>query len=117
MTDYIQKWNDFSRMRRNMMILAAAGFLGITGAMFLKPIFPAMNVFTPMNFAIAAMMWMTWIISVVNLESRIALWPCPRCEKAFCGGRAALREARNWSLAPAKCSNCGLPKNAEPSVE
>ena len=113
MTDYIQKWQDFRGLRRNMIILAAVGFFGMTGAMFLKPIFPAMKLFTPMNFALAMMLWMNWIILVVSLEGRIASWPCPRCEKAFCGGRAALREARSWSLSPAQCSNCGLHKNAE----
>ena len=109
MTDYLQKWQDFRGLRRNMIFLAAVGFFGMTGAMFLKPIFPTMKLFTPMNFALAMMLWMNWIILVVSLEGRIASWPCPRCEKAFCGGRAALREARSWSLAPAQCTNCGLP--------
>ena len=117
MTNYIQEWQNFSRLRRNMMFLAAGGFVTIVGAMFLKPIFPAMNVFTPMNIAIFMMFWMTWIISVVNLENRIATWPCPRCEKSFCGGRAALRELRSWTLSPAQCTNCGLHKNAEFSGE
>ncbi|HEY4837993.1 MAG TPA: hypothetical protein VIH72_05275 [Candidatus Acidoferrales bacterium] len=115
MTDYIQKWQDFRGLRRNMIILAAVGFFGMTGAMFLKPIFPAMKLFTPMNFALAMMLWMNWIVLVVSLEGRIASWPCPRCEKPFCGGRAALREARSWSLAPAQCTNCGLSRNAETS--
>ena len=113
MTDYMQKWQDFRGLRRNMIILAAVGLFGMTGAMFLKPIFPAMKLFTPMNLALAMMLWTNWIVVVVNLESRIALWPCPRCEKSFCGGRAALRELRSWSLSPEQCNNCGLPKNAE----
>ena len=43
MTDYMQKWQDFRGLRRNMIILAAVGLFGMTGAMFLKPIFPAMD--------------------------------------------------------------------------
>ena len=117
MANYLQDWQDFSRLRRKMMFLATGGFLAIVAAMFLKPVFPTMNVFTPMHFALATMLWMTWIISVVSLENRIAIWPCPRCEKSFCGGRAALRELRSWSLSPAQCTNCGLHKNAESSGE
>jgi hypothetical protein len=115
MTDYIQKWQDFRRLRRNMMILAGAWLLGVTVAMFLKPIFPAITGFPPIIYMM--LLSMPWMLTVVNLESRIALWPCPRCEKAFCGGRAALRELRSWSLSPAQCTNCGLPKNAETSGE
>jgi hypothetical protein len=115
MTDYIQKWQDFRRMRRNMMILAGVWLLVVTAAMFLNPIFHVTNAFTPIF--IVMMMSTPWILTVVNLESRIALWPCPRCEKSFCGGRAALRELRSWSLSPDQCSNCGLHKNARSSAE
>jgi hypothetical protein len=115
MTDYIQQWQDFWRLRRNMMLLAGAWFLAVTVAVFLKPIFPTVNAFMPLS--IVMMLSIPWIVSVVNLENRIALWPCPRCEKAFCGGRAALRELRSWSLSPAQCTNCGLHKNAASSGE
>jgi hypothetical protein len=115
MNSYFQAWQDFWRLRRNMMILAGVWFLAITVAMFLHPIFPTINIYAPIS--IVMMMSIPWIVSVVNLENRIALWPCPRCEKPFCGGRAALREARSWSLSPAQCSNCGLHKNAEASAQ
>ena len=117
MTNYIQQWKDFGRLRRNMMLLALGTFWMPAAAMLSKLAFPSIHVWTAMNLGILMLLWVTWIRVVVNLESRIALWPCPRCAEPFCGGRTALRELRSWSLSPAQCTHCGLQKNAEVAAE
>ena len=95
-TGYLPAWMEYRR-RRLLAILFSVGFLALTAI--------AGKIFSDDRFSSVVV----WILAITLLGGavtqgwRVAIWPCPKCGKAF----------RGTAPFPRRCRHCGLPIWAE----
>lgn len=110
MSDYLQQWKRFDRLRREMNIATWGGLLlfpiarlalWVSGT---SPQPDLLNFYLPFS---------VWITAQVFCKARISSLPCPQCGKPF----SPWWDKWRWTVLPDQCSNCGLPMYADPPAE
>ena len=118
MTDYIDQWVRFRRLRSAWLVL----FVFEVGP-FNNLVHPLLRRLLPWvsDAALTVGPEFLCLVGLALIGRELFYWKCPRCAKPFAGGRKVMDSVRtclDWLRLPKKCSSCGLPKYANsPSGE